>query len=131
MNFVFGQASLSERVGVWSLYRLVKPDDNEAEFKRCLLRTMKIATHETGHMFGIPHCKKYECNMNGSNSLSETDRRPADACPECMAKLCWASKYPPRVRYEKLAVFAQDQGLTTEAVSFARAAEALVSVYPK
>ncbi len=32
-NFVFGQASLSERVGVWSLHRLGNP---QIEFTTCL-----------------------------------------------------------------------------------------------
>lgn len=131
MNFVFGQASLSDRVGVWSLHRLGKPDQDEDEFRRCLLRTMKIATHETGHMFGIMHCTQYECNMNGSNSISETDRHPADACPECMAKICWATHYDPLERYQRLATFAKDQGLTIEASFFQKVSEALDANSPK
>ncbi|MBC7932800.1 MAG: hypothetical protein H7Z38_19745 [Rubrivivax sp.] len=114
MNFVFGQASLSERVGVWSLYRLGDPDASEADFSQTLVRTLKIATHETGHMFSIPHCTKYECVMSGSNSLSETDRRPIDLCPECMAKICWATGTDPRERYARLAAFCTERGLIAE-----------------
>ncbi|HYJ90523.1 MAG TPA: archaemetzincin, partial [Pyrinomonadaceae bacterium] len=69
MNYVFGQASMENRVGVWSLYRL---DDN-ATFHTFLLRTIKIAAHETGHMFSMHHCTKYNCVMSGSNHLAETD----------------------------------------------------------
>src|SRR3712207_7363776 len=45
-----------------------------SDFKLTLLRTLKIAAHETGHMFSVRHCTKYECVMNGSNHLGETDR---------------------------------------------------------
>lgn len=130
MNFVFGQASLNERVGVWSLYRLGAPDKSEGDLRLFLLRTMKIATHETGHMFGLLHCTKYECNMNGTNHLGETDRHPLDACPECMAKICWATDYNPRVRYRKLAAFVRAQGLATEGQFFEKEAEAVKELYP-
>ena len=114
LNFVFGQANLSERVGVWSLFRLGRPDVSEADFQLTLLRTLKIAAHETGHMFSLQHCTKYECVMNGTNSLNETDRRPLDACPECMAKLCWAAGADPRERYARLAAFCVEHGLPVE-----------------
>jgi archaemetzincin len=125
LNFVFGQASLQERVGVWSLYRLGQPDAGEAEFKLTLLRTLKIAAHETGHMFSLQHCKKYECVMNGSNHLGETDRHPLDACPECMAKLSWAAGIDPRVRYARLAEFCAEHGLEAEQRFFENSARAL------
>jgi archaemetzincin len=105
-HFVFGQASLEKRVGVWSLYRLSDLDrkkDNAAD--RLLTRTMKIAMHELGHMFGMRHCTKYECLMSGTNHLAETDRRPLDNCPECMAKIAWAMHYDPAERYKRLAAF--------------------------
>ncbi len=90
-HFVFGQASLEKRVGVWSLYRLndlAFEQDNAAD--RLLTRTLKIATHEVGHMLSMKHCTRYECLMSGTNHLAETDRRPLDNCPECMAKVAWA-----------------------------------------
>lgn len=114
LNFVFGQANLRERVGVWSLYWLGRPDASVDDFKFTLLRTLKIAAHETGHMFSLQHCTKYECVMNGTNSLNETDRRPLDACPECMAKLCWAADADPRERYARLAAFCSEHGLDAE-----------------
>ena len=123
MNFVFGQASLDDRVGVWSLYRL----DDRASPETFLLRTLKIAAHEAGHMFGMRHCTKYECIMSGTNHLGETDRRPADACPECTAKICWMSEIAPRDRYRRLATFARRQGLTSEATSFEEKRAALTA----
>jgi archaemetzincin len=114
LNYVFGQANLRERVGVWSLYWLGRPDTGEEVFRLTLLRTLKIAAHETGHMFSIQHCTKYECVMNGTNSLAESDRHPLAACPECMAKLCWAADADPRERYARLADFCARHDLTAE-----------------
>jgi archaemetzincin len=121
MDFVFGQASFADRIGIYSLARL---DDN-AGFDTFLRRTLKIAAHETGHMFSMRHCAKYECVMSGTNHLGETDSRPIDACPECMAKICWLSKTSPVERYERLAEFCRKNGLKDEAVEFTRKAAAV------
>lgn len=114
MYFVFGQASLENRVGVWSLFRL----DDAANFDTFLRRTMKISVHEIGHMFSMRHCTKYECVMSGTNHLGETDRRPVDACPECMAKICWMMKVKPAERYKRLDAFARLNKLENEARDF-------------
>lgn len=102
-NFVFGQASLRYRVGVWSIHRNGDPADGAEAFRTCLLRTIKTATHETGHMLSIAHCIAYECNMCGCNNREEADRRPLACCPECVAKICDATEAAPLPRYEKLA----------------------------
>lgn len=105
-HFVFGQASLENRVGVWSLYRLSDLTfEKDSAADRLLTRTLKISAHEVGHMFGMRHCIKYECLMSGTNHLAETDRRPLDNCPECMAKLSWAMNYDAAQRYKNLAAF--------------------------
>jgi len=121
MNYVFGQASLENRVGVWSLSRL---DDNTDE-QNFLLRTLKIAAHETGHMFSMRHCTKYECLMSGTNHLAETDRRPVDACPECTAKICWLTDTDQKSRYERLATFMKQNNFPKEAASFLKKADAV------
>ena len=96
-NFVFGQGSLTDRVGVWSMAR---NGDAERPGLRdlCALRTVMTATHETGHMFGIRHCTAYQCGMNGSNSSEERDRQPLEFCPECQAKLWWTCRLDPLAR---------------------------------
>ena len=112
-NFVFGQASLGERVGVWSIARLGDPD---LDFPTCLRRTLQVALHETGHMFSIQHCAAYECGMNGSNSLSESDGQPMAFCAECEMKVGWTLKVgDPAKRYAALAEFAGRNGLNAEA----------------
>ncbi|MGD2173936.1 MAG: archaemetzincin [Candidatus Brocadiaceae bacterium] len=110
-NFVFGQASLRHRVGVWSIYRNGDPEADQATFRLCLLRTIKTATHELGHMFSMQHCTGYRCAMNGSNTLEEKDRRPLALCPECLAKVCWATGADPVERYRKLLSLCRDHGL--------------------
>ncbi len=110
-NFVFGQASLRNRVGVWSIYRNGDPDESDDAFKLCLLRTIQTATHETGHMFSMQHCILYECNMCGCNHRAESDRRPIALCPHCLAKLCYATGADPEKRYEKLIAFCKKNGL--------------------
>ena len=124
-NFVFGEASLRERVGVWSMYRFGDPDKDDASFRLCLLRTLKTAVHETGHMMSMEHCTAYECGMCGSNNLGEADRRPLASCPECMAKVCWATGADPTERYRRLAEFCEKQGLKDEAEFYTKSLKAL------
>lgn len=123
MSFVFGQASMENRVGIWSIKRL----QIQADSSTFLRRALKIAAHETGHMFSIKHCTKYECVMSGTNHLVETDRRPIDACPECMAKICWLSDVDPKERYVRLERFCRANGLIKEADEFRRKASALAN----
>lgn len=125
--FVFGQATFSERVGVWSLYQFARPGE-KTDFNLLLYRTLKIAMHETGHMFSMKHCTKYECLMSGTNHLAETDRRPLDNCPECMAKLAWAMKYDAVERYKKLADFWSKNARPEEARLMQEKAKAISAV---
>ena len=124
-NFVFGQASLRERVGVWSIYRNGDPEKSDAAFRLCLLRTLKTATHETGHMFSMMHCTLYECNMCGSNHRAESDRRPLALCPHCLAKLCYATGGDPQKRFEKLIAFCKAQGLKPQQQFYEKSLTAL------
>lgn len=124
-NFVFGQASLKERVGVWSMARNGGAD-GRAEMRRiCAIRTVMTATHETGHMFGIRHCTKYECGMNGSNNADERDRQPLEFCPECQPKLWWALKLDPLARSRALEAAAKRHGFDTVARDLGRQSAAL------
>jgi archaemetzincin len=106
-NFVFGQASLTARVGVWSIHRNGDPEKSPADQALFLRRTLKTAVHETGHMLGFPHCIAYECGMNGSNHLAESDRQPIEFCPECVAKLWWTCGADPKRRLASLIEFGE------------------------
>ena len=124
-NFVFGQASFSDRVGVWSLSRFGNPEGAKAEAQQYRRRMFKVAVHETGHMLGIAHCTAYECGMNGSNHLAEMDSRPFSFCPECVQKIWWACRVDPVRRYASLAEFAKQHGLAAEAAFWQKSADRL------
>jgi len=124
-NFVFGSASPTHRVGVWSLYRYGDPGGGQAQYRKVLLRTLKTAAHEVGHMFSMPHCVAWQCGMCGSNGLAEADRRPIALCPQCVAKVCWATGADPADRYRRLAKFYEKHGLAAQAAFCNKALQAL------
>ena len=127
-NFVFGMASFRERVGVYSIARyhpsFAGGGGKSPAAPWVLSRTLKVMAHEIGHMFGMEHCIYYECVMNGSNHLAETDRRPMNLCPVCLRKLHHAVGFSPRERYRDLGRFFRAFRLDSEAAwARARAAE--------
>jgi archaemetzincin len=128
-NYVFGQASLRERVGVWSIYRFGRLEPgagpNDDAFRKCLLRTAKTATHETGHAYSIEHCLDYQCNMAGSNHLEELDRQPIWYCPTCLAKICWRLEVGEEARFAALERFWKRQGMKAEASFYRKSRRAL------
>ena len=113
-NFVFGSASVQHRVGVWSLYRYGDPGGGERQYRLVVLRTLKTASHEIGHMLSMLHCTAYECNMCGSNSSIERDARPIALCPACLGKLCGATGADAGERSRKLADFYRAHDLTEQ-----------------
>lgn len=133
-NFVFGQASLRERVGVYSLARY-RPEfygrraDADTD-KLILMRAIKVMVHETGHMFGLHHCRKWRCVMNGSNHLAESDRCPVFLCPDCLRKLRWNLRFDIMSRYEGMARFWAREGFEEETQWSRRRIEKLRSTPP-
>ena len=117
-NFVFGQARLGGHVGVYSFARydpaFYGEPRTEGYESRMLLRSCKVMGHELGHMFGIQHCIYYECLMNGTNHLEESDARPVHACPACLRKLHHSIGFDPVARYRSLEDFYRDSGLEAE-----------------
>lgn len=117
-NFVFGQASLRERVGVFSFARydpafygeLVTDRDHEVLPRRSL----KILVHETAHMFSLTHCIYFKCVLNGSNHLEESDSRPLSVCPVCLRKLQASIAFDVADRYRRLLRFYEGKGFSSE-----------------
>ena len=105
MNFVFGLGSFGSRTGVYSIHRYSATYPGQPEDITLLKRTLKVANHEIGHIFGMDHCVRYKCTMNGSNSLPESDSRPIHLCPSCLKKLQWNLGFDPIERYRKLRDF--------------------------
>ena len=118
-NFVFGQASLRERVGVYSFARYDPAFYGEARatgYETLLLRrSCKVLAHETGHIFGLAHCAFFNCLMNGSNHLAESDRRPLHLCPVCLRKLQWSIGFNVLERYGALERIDRGAGFADEA----------------
>ena len=90
-NFVFGLASIKARTGVFSFARyderFYQNGKYELDYERILWRSISVMVHEITHMFGVRHCVYYECVMNGSNHLEESDGRPLELCVVCLRKL--------------------------------------------
>ena len=108
-NFVFGEASYDQRVGVMSLART---GDLEIEKELVLKRSYGTAMHEIGHMFQLQHCVAWECPMNGCNHQEESDSRPLEPCPHCLAKLMRATGLDPAKRWTELRAAFEAAGLT-------------------
>jgi archaemetzincin len=121
-NFVFGQASFREGVGVWSLHRMGDPELEPVTFLR---RALKIAIHETGHMFGMRHCTRFDCGMNGANHQDEADLHPIWFCPEDEMKVWYGFGRDPAERYRSLAEFGESHGLEQEAAFWRRSERAV------
>lgn len=117
-NYVFGQASLTDRVGVYSIVRYFPEFWGEradsASARLAQKRIFKVLVHEAGHIFGLHHCMTYACVMNGSNSLKESDGRPLHLCPPCLKKLQWSLDFDVIDRYEGLLEFYEDREMSAE-----------------
>lgn len=88
LNFIFGQADISGRRAVISLYRLRQafyglPNDEDV-FRQ---RTLKEAVHELGHTYGLGHCSNPMCVMHFSNTLSDTDLKGWKFCSKCQLRI--------------------------------------------
>jgi len=86
LNFIFGLAQIGRHALValprlrQSFYGL--PSNPSLYFQRVL----KEALHELGHVLGLHHCNN-RCVMRFSNTLHDTDQKPAAYCPSCLTKL--------------------------------------------
>jgi archaemetzincin len=112
-NFVFGQAALRDRVGVYSF----------ARYEGQIRRHCKVLAHETSHMFGIEHCIYFRCVLNGSNHLAESDARPMHLCPVDLRKLQWSVGFDVLERYRRLRAVCERAGFADEARWYEREIE--------
>lgn len=88
LNFVFGQADLSDNYAIISITRLKQefyglPKNDKIFFDRAV----KEAVHEIGHTYGLSHCSNPKCVMFFSNSLLDTDRKDSTFCERCLERL--------------------------------------------
>lgn len=93
-NFVYGIASINDKIGIYSFARLDPlfpniPKDksvSEDENRLILKRSISIFIHEIYHLFGLQHCIYYLCLMNGAEHEDEMDKQPLYLCPICLRK---------------------------------------------
>ncbi len=87
-NFVFGQAEVGGRLGAVYIARLNPAfygnGENDGLF---LLRILKEASHELGHILGLNHCSNARCVMRFSNSVWEVDGKGWLPCEDCRRRL--------------------------------------------
>jgi hypothetical protein len=93
--------------------------------QKFLERSLKVMSHEMGHILSIRHCIEYECVMNGSNSLRETDEQPMHLCPTDLRKVVWNVGADARRRYDQLEAYYRARGFAAEAEFVGRARKAL------
>lgn len=85
LTYVFGEAYLNGAAAVLSCYRLHRRGA-ESEFvprEIFLERVVKVALHEIGHTFNLPHCHTGRCVMRASNTLAELDDKLNYLCDYC------------------------------------------------
>ena len=117
-NYVFGEASIKDRVGVYSFARYDPRFFGVDSADRAHLifrRSCKVLAHETGHMFGIAHCVFFRCVMNGVDHLAELDSRPLHFCPVDLRKFYDSTQFDPVARYAHLRDFFREAGFADEA----------------
>lgn len=100
MNFVFGAARYGS-VGVFSIHRFGDANGNAHQFKQCLQRLMKLASHEFAHMRCLAHCTDRNCNIQGVNNIPELDESPLHFCSEDMAKIAYCNGTSLKENYKR------------------------------
>jgi archaemetzincin len=117
-NFVFGEADIERHVGVYSFARFDPAffgEERPPDFRQLVLkRSCATIAHETSHIFGIDHCIYFQCLMNGSNNLEESDRQPMHLCPIDLRKLHYSIGFNVVKRYERLRKFYYSVGVKDE-----------------
>lgn len=85
--FVFGLASLSDRIAIISTARL--RSDNPEVYSD---RLTKLVMHEGGHTFGLHHHDHDDCVMRRDPSVASLDDAPTTPCVRCNGKLTRRAK---------------------------------------
>jgi archaemetzincin len=99
LTYVFGEAELGGAAAIVSTHRLSNrlyglPEDHQL----FLDRVGKEIIHELGHLFGLIHCRSFECVMRSSTYVEEIDLKRAAPCASCALLLESASDARPQGR---------------------------------
>ncbi len=84
LTYVFGEAYMGGEAAVVSCFRLYRGQSGEpVSTDHFLDRLVKVALHEVGHTFNVPHCHTGRCVMRASNNLKELDDKLNYLCNYC------------------------------------------------
>jgi archaemetzincin len=84
LTHVFGEAYMDGSAAVMSYSRLRAGQGSETVSREDLLeRVVKVAVHEIGHTFNIPHCHSGRCVMRASHGLHDLDEKLNYLCDYC------------------------------------------------
>jgi archaemetzincin len=83
-SFVYGEARQGACAAVVSIHRLVDKPESPVDLYP---RAVKVALHELGHLFDMPHCEDDLCLMHYADTLAAIDRQPLQFCRYCRAEL--------------------------------------------
>jgi archaemetzincin len=87
-SFLFGLARADAGAAVVSAARLNNEYyGREGRDDDLVDRISKEGAHETGHLFGLPHCDDPECIMFRPDTLAELDRKKKAFCTSCQEEL--------------------------------------------
>jgi archaemetzincin len=81
---ILGLATLDGRTAVLSSFRCHRKARDRQHGR---IRFGKVAVHEIGHTFGLPHCPTRGCLMEDGHGSVLTCDREYDLCPRCRNKL--------------------------------------------
>lgn len=84
LTYVFGEAYMGGRAAVMSCARLhLGLGSQPVSREQFLDRVVKVAIHEIGHTFNIPHCHQGRCVMRASNTIPDLDNKLNYLCSYC------------------------------------------------
>ncbi|MEW6139530.1 MAG: archaemetzincin family Zn-dependent metalloprotease [Thermodesulfobacteriota bacterium] len=84
LTYVFGEAYMGGKSAVMSYARLHLGEANKFVSREQFLdRVVKVAIHEIGHTFNLPHCHQGRCVMRPSNTIPDLDSKLNYLCPYC------------------------------------------------
>jgi archaemetzincin len=84
LTYVFGEAYMNGASAVMSYHRLHQGESEDPVSREHFLdRVVKVALHEIGHTFNLPHCHTGRCVMRASNNLRELDDKLNYLCDYC------------------------------------------------
>lgn len=95
-RFVFGLASLIDRVAVVSLARYRGSWWGQSlDPRRFRDRYYKVVVHEVGHTLGLRHCERQVCAMRDDADIHALDASPRRFCSACRAAASEGARLGP------------------------------------